>query len=320
MIKMLSSLVWLESRATKIVVLIFLVALIGLDWSGYLDPVKAILNSKRMTITAGEFSISVWGALRAIVAAFFLLWAARFISSIGEKNIKALTKLRSSDRALLNKAFQFAVYLFLLLIMLDVLGVNLTALAVLGGGLGIGLGFGLQKIAANFISGLILLLERSVEEGDLIEMTGGVSGFVRDTGARFTLVETFDGREVMVPNEDFITSQVVNWTFSNQQGRVEIPIGVSYGSDIERAREIILKMARSHPRCSAKPEPQCFLRAFGDSSVNFLLFFWVDDVTQGRYEPQSDVMRAIWREFKANDISIPFPQRDVHMVQDADKA
>jgi small-conductance mechanosensitive channel len=303
----------LESGIAKFVVLIFLAVLIGLGSAGLLDPVKAVLSSDRLTFVHGDWSISVWGALRAVVAIIFLFWIASIVAGIGEKQLKGMTRLRSSDRAILSKAFQLAVYLFLFLVLLDVLGVDFTALAVVGGGLGIGLGFGLQKIAANFISGLILLVERSVEEGDLIELSGGVFGFVRNTGARYTLVECFDSREIMVPNEDFITNRVINWTYTNEQARVEIPIGVSYDSDIEKARELILEAARAHPRCLKEPEPKCFLREFGDSSVNFLLYFWVDDVALGRYEPQSDVMRAIWTSFEEHGITIPFPQRDVHV-------
>ncbi len=307
----------LESRAAKFIIFIGLAAVIAASWAGYLDGAREILDSERLTFVFGDVSFSAWMALRALVATIFLFWIAALISSSGAKQLRNISQLRSSNRSLLIKAFQAAVYFLLFLILLDVLGIDPTALVVLGGGLGIGIGFGLQKIAANFVSGLILLFEKSVEEGDLIELDTGIYGFARTTNARYTLVESFDGREVMVPNEDFITNRVVNWTFSNQQGRVEIPVGVSYGSDIERARELILEAARSHPRCSTDPEPQCYLRQFGDSSVDFLLLFWVDDVTQGRYEPQSDVMRAIWKSFGENGITIPFPQRDVHMHQPA---
>jgi len=112
---------------------------------------------------------------------------------------------------------------------------------------------------------------------------------------------------------------VVNWTYSNKKGRVDIPIGVSYKSDIKKARELILEAASEHPRCTIEPEPECYLREYGDSSVNFLLLFWVDDVTEGRYKPQSDVMFSIWEKFKENDISIPFPQRDVHLINSIDE-
>jgi len=198
---------------------------------------------------------------------------------------------------------------------LNILNIKASSLAFFGGAIGIGLGFGLQKITSNFISGLILLFEKSIEEGDLVELENGVYGFIKNTGARYTLIETFDSKEIMIPNEEFITKNVVNWTYSNKQGRIDINIGVSYKCDIEKARELILEAAKEHKLCSVFPEPDCFLREYGDSSVNFLLYFWVDDVTKGRYEPQSDVMRSIWKKFKDNNIEIPFPQRDVHIIK-----
>jgi small-conductance mechanosensitive channel len=203
---------------------------------------------------------------------------------------------------------------------LDFVGIDLTTLTVFSGAVGIGLGFGLQKIASNFISGLILLMEKSIEEGDLIELADGTFGFVRRASARYTLVETFDSKEILVPNEDLITSRVVNWTFSNSSARVELEIGVSYHSDIELARDLILQAAAEHPRCAVTPEPACFLRTFGDSSVNFTLHFWVDDVTEGRWHPHSEVMFEVWRKFKDSGIEIPFPQRDLHIRSDARKA
>ena len=205
------------------------------------------------------------------------------------------------------------MYLLLLIIGLRVLGIDLTALTVIFGFLGVGIGFGLQRIAANFISGIILLFENAFEVDDLIEMDGGIYGFIRQINARYTRIETFDGKEIMVPNEDFITHRVTNWTYSNAQGRVEINVGVAYDSDIKHAQALILDAAKSHPKCSQYPEPEVHLRTFGDNAVNFLLFLFVDDVTQGRYAIQSEIMIMIWDRFKANSISIPFPQRDIHI-------
>ena len=196
---------------------------------------------------------------------------------------------------------------------LDVLGIDLTAFAVVGGAIGIGIGFGLQKITSNFISGLILLFEKSVEEGDLIELNDGTIGYVRSTGARYTLIETFESREIMIPNEDFITNRVTNWTFSNSQGRIEINIGVAYGSDLDQVSEILINAAKEHPRCSKQPAADSFLVDFGDNSINFTLYFWVDDIVEGLKRPKSDVLFSIWRKFKDNNIEIPFPQRDVHI-------
>jgi len=242
-----------------------------------------------------------------------VFWVAAIAADMAEDQIRGLKSLNTSNRALVLKITQILLYIIAFLIALDFLGIDLTTLTIFSGAVGIGLGFGLQKIASNFISGLILLMEKSIEEGDLIELADGTVGFVRKASARFTLVETFDGKEILVPNEDLITSRVTNLTFSNSRGRVEISLGVSYKSDIELARKLLLEAAAEHPRTIADPEPVCFLRNFGDSSVDFTLFFWVADVTEGRWEPQSNVMYAIWQKFKDNNIEIPFPQRDLHL-------
>ncbi len=290
-----------------------MIAILALGTAGYFDVAKQYLDTDGLSFKAGAYKISAYKALKSLLIIVLIFWTAAIVSDVAESRINKLKKLRASNRALLLKIIQIFIYFVSFLFTLDILGIDLTTLTVFSGALGIGLGFGLQKIASNFISGLILLLEKSVEQDDLVELSDGTFGFVRKSSARFTLVETFDGKEIMIPNEDFITSRVINWTFSNTKGRVEIALGVSYGSDIEKARELILEAAKDHPRCIAEPEPKCFLRGFGDSSVNFILHFWVADVTQGRWEPQSEVMFEIWRKFNKNHIGIPFPQRDLHI-------
>lgn len=303
-----------ETRRARWLMVALLVALCIPALMGHLDPVKQFLDSEALTFKVGDFSLSLYRLLVSVGALLVLFWVAGLVSVSGERRLKRLRKIRASNRALLTKAFQIGVYFIAFLIGLDVVGIDLTAFAVLGGAVGIGIGFGLQKITSNFISGLILLFEKSMEEGDLIELADGTYGSVKYTGARYTLIETFDSKEIMVPNEDFITNPVTNWTYSNKKGRVDITVGVSYESDIELARDLILQAAIEHPRCSKDPVPQCFLMEFADSSVNFLLYFWVDDVTEGRNEPRSDVLRSLWKKFKAHNIGIPYPQRDVHLI------
>lgn len=309
----IASLFHLRTRAARWSVALFVAVLVALGSLGYLDPVKELLDSEALTFKIGSVSLSLYKLLRSLAVLIVLFWVASMLSAMGEKRLKKIKKMKASNRELLIKGFQASVYVLMFFIGLDVVGIDLTALAVVGGAIGIGIGFGLQKVTSNFISGLILLFEKSVEEGDLVELSDGTCGFVRHTGARYTLIETFDSKEVMIPNEDFITSRVVNWTYSNTQGRVEIVVGVSYDCDIEKARDLILEAATEHERCSKDPHPQCYLKDYGESSVDFLLYFWVDDVTQGRFEPKSDVMRSIWRKFKEHDISIPYPQRDLHI-------
>ncbi|NWF35464.1 mechanosensitive ion channel [Mariprofundus sp. KV] len=297
-----------------LLLLFFASALLLLSSLGYLQPIISLLDSNALSFFVGDLRLSVYLIGKAVLLTLALFWSSSIALDFVEKRINSIASISSNSRALFIKAVQFIVYFLLFIFTMNVIGIDLTAFAVLGGAIGIGIGFGLQKITSNYISGIILLVERTIENGDLVELDDGTFGFVRHNSARFTLIETFNGKEIMVPNEDFITNKVVNWTYSNKKGRVDIPVGVSYKSDITKARELILEAAREHPRCIVEPEPECYLREYAESSVNFLLIFWVDDVTEGRYKPQSDVMFSIWEKFKANDIAIPFPQRDVHII------
>ncbi|MGB1539887.1 MAG: mechanosensitive ion channel family protein, partial [Rickettsiales bacterium] len=251
--------------------LLFIVigAVLGLSYTGYMDMLEAKLDAPPFSFMIGDYQLTAYKLLKGLLIVAVLFWGTATIAGFGEAHINRLTRIRASNRILLTKLFQIALYVAAFLIALDVMGIELTALAVFGGALGIGIGFGLQKITSNFISGMILLFEKSIEQDDLVELSDGTYGFIRKTSARFTLVETFDGREIMIPNEDFITNRVVNWTYSNKSGRVEITLGVSYGSDLEKAYELIVEAAREHPRCSSAYDVQCFLTDFADSSVNF---------------------------------------------------
>ncbi|MGD8326914.1 MAG: mechanosensitive ion channel [Sphingomonadales bacterium] len=302
-----------RSWIAALLLITLVVVFFALGYLDYLQEAKDILDSERLSFYVGDLRLSAYVLIKATITIIALFWLAGLLSDFGESRIKRLRHIRAANRALMIKALQIVAYFLAFIIGLDVLGIDLTTLTIFSGAVGIGVGFGLQKIASNFISGLILLFEKSIEADDLIELSDGTFGFIRYTRARYILVETFDGKEIMIPNEDFITSRVTNWTFTNSKGRVEILIGVSYESDIEKARELILEAANEHPRCINEPAPVCYLRNFSDSSVDFLLFFWVGDVTAGRYEPQSDVMRSIWKKFKENNITIPYPQRDIHL-------
>ena len=297
----------------KLLLVIVVIAFFSLGYVGYLQPLKAFLDSDELAFHVGDIRFSVFLLVKAGFIIIILFWLVGIISELLEDRIKAISAIKPSNKALIIKAIQFIIYFLAILFTLGVLGIDLTALTVFSGAVGIGIGFGLQKIASNFISGIILLFEKSVEEGDLVGLSDGISGFVRETGARYTLIETFEGHEVMVPNEDFITNRVTNWTFSNSRARIDVNIGVAYGSDLDKVSELIVEAAREHPRCSEAPAAECYLVDFGESSVNFTLYFWVDDVVEGRIRPKSDVLFAIWRKFAANNIEIPFPQRDLHI-------
>ncbi len=305
----------LKPRAVhaKWLILLLLVTFFLLGFMGYLKPIEIFLSAERFSFQISSINISLYLIIKGSIAIIFMFWTVGILSEFIENRIKKLPKIRAGNKALITKIFQIFIYSLSFLILLDLLGINLTALTVFSGGIGIGLGFGLQKIASNFISGIILLFEKSIEDDDLIELDDGTFGSIKHTSARYTLIETFDGKEIMIPNEEFVTNRVINWTYSNTKGRIQVPIGVSYQSDIEKARQLIIEAAEEHSRCSKEPKPECYLREFGDSSVNFLLLFWVDDIIKGRYLPQSEVLFSIWKKFHDNNIDIPFPQRDLHI-------
>ncbi len=186
---------------------------------------------------------------------------------------------------------------------------------MIGGAVGVGIGFGLQKIASNFISGIILLFEKSVEVGDIVELdNGSIYGTVRHFGGRYTLVEATDGKEIMIPNEEFIINKVTNWTYSNNRARIEIQIGVDYQSDLNLTKEIMLSSAKSHKKCIAYPEPECFVTSFNEYDITMTLHFWISDIVDGRMGAKSDVMIEVFNALKENNISIPFPQREVKII------
>ena len=302
----------------KVLLLLVVLGFVSLDFLESLQPVKAFLDSENLSFSIGQTRISAYLMTKALITIVLFFLITGILSEFGEKRIKSIRGIHSSNKALINKAFHIFIYFFGFIIALNILGIDLTAFAIFSGAIGIGIGFGLQKITSNFISGLILLFEKSIENGDMVELSDGTYGLIRKTSARYTLLETFEGREMMIPNEDFIINRVTNWTFNNRKGRLELNIGVAYESDIEKAMELILEAAREHPRCMDDPGPSCYLKEFGDSSVNFMLFFWVEDVSRGRYRAKSDVMMSVWKKFKEHNITIPFPQRDIYIKNASD--
>lgn len=294
-------------------ILFGLIGIFVAGMQGYLAKPIAFLKKETVSFSSADVDVTLYDITKGILIIVIAFWLAALMVEFIEGKVSKMRRVRSSTRTLIVKVAQILIYVLAFLITLDVIGIDLTVLTVFSGALGIGLGFGLQKIASNFMSGLILLLEKSVEEADLIELIDGTTGYIRRTGARFTLIETFDCREIMIPNEDFITSRVINWTYSNNRARVDIPVGIMYDSDTEKAMALMLEAAKEHELCATYPPPESFLRQWGDSSVRLLLFFWIEDVTVGRYGIQSTVMLNIQKKFKEHGIEIAYPQRDIHI-------
>lgn len=280
---------------------------------GYFDSIIKFLDSDTLTFRFASVSFSIYRLIKSGILLIVLFFVARFLHSLVESNIKNLSKIKTSNKVILSKIFQIFIYFAFCIIALDLHGIDISTFAFLGGAVGVGVGLGLQKITSNFLSGLILLFEQSIKEGDLIEISNGVYGSVKYTSARYTLVETFNGQEVMIPNDEFITSRVTNWTHSNNRGRIDIKIKVSYNSDIEKARDIMISAAREHKNCSRSIEIKCHIVEFSDSGIELFLLFWVENIANNRIETKSDVMRMILSNFQANKIVIPFPQYDIHI-------
>lgn len=275
---------------------------------------KATESLSSASFALGNISINPYTIIKSLIVVVVLFWLAGFAIKRVDRRLRKVQGMRASNRALIMKLLQIVVYCFVFVIGMQLLGINLTALSVFGGALGVGLGFGLQKIASNFISGIILLFEKSIEVGDLIELADGTTGFVRRTNARYTLMETQDGRDILIPNEEFITRHATNWTHRDKHARAEITVTVAYDSDIPLAKSIMLDAANTHPKRAKSRPSMCVVNSFKDFGIELLMYFWVSDVTDGRAEPKGEIMETILLTFKAKNITIPYPQREVRMT------
>jgi potassium-dependent mechanosensitive channel len=275
---------------------------------GVLDDVTVALTE--LQVNLGNISFSVMSLVRGVIAGSLLFWLGRWSNTQSAEFIGKQQEMRPATRELAIKTVEIVIFGAAFLLLMNIMGIDLTTLAVLGGAIGVGLGFGLQKIAANFISGIILLLEGQATVGDYVELDGGEQGKIVKMTARAAILETFDGRWIVVPNEDFITTRVVNYSDSGSANRYEAPFSVSYDTDINRVPAIVEAAVATHPGVLDEPfPPDCELRGFGDSGVDFSVEFWVNGIDDGENKYTSDVLFLIWNALKENDITIPYPHR-----------
>ncbi|HFC05226.1 MAG TPA: mechanosensitive ion channel, partial [Rhizobiales bacterium] len=247
---------------------------------GWLDETINIMDNAALSV--GNIRISLFMLFKAVIAGAFFFWLGRLSNNAGKRVIHKQESIDPPTRELFAKLFEIILFLVIFVMLLQVMGLDLTALTVFGGAMGVGLGFGLQQIASNFISGIILLLERSLGIGDYIELEDGKAGVLKELNMRSSTLETFDGKEIMVPNEKFITSQFVNWTRDDPRQRYEVAFSVSYDSDLHAVKKMVEAAVGSHPRVLSDPEsPDCELRGFGDSGVEFAVEFWVSGLDDG---------------------------------------
>jgi len=282
----------------------------ALNILGLAQPIREALDS--VAVVIGGLRVSPLLVIKTTVLLLLTLWAANAASDFLDKRVRAVTDLTPSIQVLIGKLIRLLLITFAIVIALSTVGIDFSALAFFSGAVGVGLGFGLQKIVSNLVSGIILLADKSIKPGDVISV-GDSFGWVESMGARYTSVVTRDGREFLIPNEDFVTQRVINWSYSNDEVRLDVDFGVSYASDPHKICEFGVEAARSVERVLVTPAPVCHLKGFGDSSLNFTLRFWIRDPVDGTTNVRGKVLLALWDIFQREGIEIPFPQRDVHL-------
>ena len=287
----------------------------ALNILGWLDQAIAVLDGFAMSF--GDLRISLLVVIKAVLSLAVLLWVATVVSEMFERRIKGSKELTPSVQVLFTKLFQIALIAIAFIAALSTVGIDLSAFAVLGGAIGVGIGFGLQKIVSNLISGIILLLDKSIKPGDVITV-GAYYGVVNSLGARYVSVITRDGIEHLIPNEELITNRVENWSYSDSNIRLKVQVGVHYKADVHHALALCVEAADEVPRVLKEPVPLGLLHGFGDSSVDLELRFWIGDPHNGRASVCSDVLLRIWDKFHEHGIEIPYPQRDLHLRTPSD--
>ncbi|AKH99486.1 Mechanosensitive ion channel [Hoeflea sp. IMCC20628] len=266
----------------------------------------------QVAIQLGDLRISALFVLRTILVTVGFLWIANLLGNFFDSRINTVEDLSPSFKVLAGKVVKISFIVIAGMMALSSTGIDLTALTVFSGAVGVGLGFGLQKVVSNFISGVIILMDRSIKPGDTIAL-GETFGWIRELRARFVSVITRDGREYLIPNEDFITHQVVNWSFSDKLVRVDVDFGVSYDSDPHQVAKLAIAAGSTVERVLDAPKPVCWMTAFGSSSLDFKLRFWIADPQAGLTNVRGKVLLAMWDAFKENGINIPFPHRAIIM-------
>ena len=293
------------AKAFSVIAWIFVAASI----LGVTGQIADLLRGAGFSI--GQARIDVLTLLQATIVFAVLVYAATVAGNFLDRRIQGVNELTPSLRVLIGKVLRISLIVFAALIAMSSFGIDLTALTVFSGAVGVGLGFGLQKVVSNFISGIIILLDQSIKPGDTISL-GDTFGWIRELRARFVSVVTRDGREFLIPNEDLITTQVINWSFSDKFVRLDVPFGVSYDSDPHEVSRVAIEAAGSVDRVDTnRKAPVCWMTEFGDSSLNFKLRFWIHDPQQGLTNIRGKVLLALWDAFKENNINIPYPHREV---------
>jgi len=300
---------WLASFERSFALLAW--SVVALHILGLLPDLIAALEG--VSFTLGRERLNLWLILQGAGAVLATLFVALWLGGLLETRLMSAQGIDGNLRLVFSRLLRALLILIAVLIGLPLVGIDLTTLSVFGGALGVGLGFGLQKIAANYVSGFIILLDRSIRIGNLIDVTG-MRGVVSQITTRYTLLRGMTGVEMIVPNELLVSSVIANETFSDPKVRLATQVQVAYSSDLERAMAILVEAARAQPRVLADPPPKAFLVAFADSGIDLELGFWIGDPESGSLQVKSDIHLDIWKKFKEAGIEIPFPQREVRLL------
>ncbi len=270
---------------------------------------------EQVDFTIGKQRIDLWMILHGLITVFLTVVLALWVAGLIEARLMRIQTLDSSLRIVGVRVAKALLTVLAIVASLSLVGIDMTALSVFTGALGVGLGFGLQKIASNYVSGFIILLDRSIRMGNIIQV-GSEGGQVTQITTRYTVLKHAGGTEFIVPNETLIGSVVQNQTYSDSSLRLTTTVGVAYDSDIELAMRLLVEIAAAQPRVLAEPAPKAFLTQFADSSINLELGFWIEDPEGGKGNIISDINLEIWKSFRTHGIEIPFPQRDVRIVNE----
>jgi small-conductance mechanosensitive channel len=310
---------WLGTWENRITFVLWLT--IGFSLVGWLDKVETTLN--RINLIPGKTQFSLWALLKGLVIVTAFVVVSSLIARAFERRVMRLEQLAVATRIGISKFTYFLLVGLGVMLGVNAAGVDVTTLNVLTGAIGLGLGFGLQAIASNFVSGFVLLMDKSIKPGDVISFTGhtGTStenfGWVQELRGRYVVVRDRDGVDTLVPNQNLITNSVINWSYSDQRVRIRLPVMVSYDDDPEVALKLLFEAVEHHPRILRDPPPVTRLMAFEDYGMRIEVRFWIADPMNGVNNVRSDVNRAIWRIFRAHGVKIPVAQRELRMLEKA---
>jgi len=307
---------WFDAWENRIAFIVWIV--IGFELVGWLDKVQSTLEAVKLI--PGRNVFTLWELLKGIVVVTLFVFVTTLIARTIERRMMRLDAIALSTRIGISKFSYFLLVGIGVLLGINAAGVDVTTLNVLTGAIGIGLGFGMQTIAGNFVSGFVLLMDKSIKPGDVISFTGhtGTStenfGWVQELRGRYVVVRDRDGVETLVPNQNLITNSVINWSYSDQRVRIRVPVTVSYDDDPELALKVLLDAARDHPRILREPHPVTRLMSFEDHGMRLEVRFWIADPMNGVNNVRSDVNRAVWKVFREHGIKIPVAQRELRML------